>query len=87
MGRVARPGLGSGSCGMGGEGRVAEPVLGSGFGEIGGEGSADGRSGARSDRCGAAVSKSGERRADPEDGLEDRTDWVSACSTSGEGCA
>lgn len=80
MGRVARPGLGSGSCGMGGEGRVAEPVLGSGFGEIGGEGSADGRSG-------AAVSKSGERRADPEDGLEDRTDWVSACSTSGEGCA
>lgn len=69
MGREARRGVGSGSCG------------------IGGEGSDGAGSGARSDRLGGAVSKSGEKRAEAESGLEDRTDWVSTWRTSGEGCA
>lgn len=85
-GRVAKPGLGRGFGEIGGDGRVVEPGLGSEIGEVGGEGSAGARCGARSDKYGSAVSKSGEVRAEAEGGLEDRTDWASAWRTSGEGC-
>lgn len=71
MGRVARLGSGSGSCGIGGDGRAGAGC------------------GARSDRYGSPVSKSGEMRAEAEaeGGLEDRPDWASVWRTSGESCA
>ena len=80
-GRVARLGSSGGFVGIGGEGSVARIGLGSRFGEMGGKGSA------MSDKYGAAVSKSGEMRAEAITGLEDRVDWTSAWRASGEGCA
>ena len=54
-------------------GRVARQGMAMGSGGTGGGGSVAGGSGARSDRYGSAVSKSGER-AEAEDGLEDSRD-------------
>ncbi len=85
MGRVARLGVDIGSCRIGGEGRAARQGPGSGSCGIGGEGIVGADCGARSDRCGAAVSKSGETRVDLGDILEDRADCASTWRTSGEG--
>lgn len=66
-------------------GRVARLGLGSGSGGIGGDGSAGAACGARSDRYGLAVSKSGETLVESGYGLEDRADGASTWRTSGEG--
>lgn len=87
MGSVARQGSPIGSCGIGGKGRVARQGSDIGSGGVGGEGRVGPGSGARSDRDGSAVSKSGEIRAEAEGGLRDRTGWASAWRASGEGRA
>ena len=60
----------------GSTGRVARQGIAMGSGGIGGEGRVAGRSGARSDRRGSAVSMLGGMRVEAEGGLEDLRDWV-----------
>ena len=68
-------------------GRVARVGIAIGSGGIGGNGRDGGRSGARNDKCGPAVLKSGEIRVEVEGTLEDRAAWAFIWSTSGEDCA
>ena len=81
MGRVARQDSDIGSCGVGGMGRLAREgsdIGSGGLGDKGRLGRLGPECGARSDRNGSAVSKSGEIRAEAEDSLGERADWASA---------
>lgn len=66
-------------------GREARLGLGSGCCGIGGERRVGADCGAKSDRYGSGVVKSGEVREDTEACLRDRADWASVWRTSGEG--
>lgn len=87
MGRVARQGSDIGFCGIGGMGRLAREGSDIGSGRLGGKGRLGRlvpKCGARSDRDGSALSKSGEIRAKAEGRLGDR---ASTWRASGEICA